>query len=36
VIATARIDTWRRTKRDVGRDELVRALRQLPAGQDTP
>jgi RNA polymerase sigma-70 factor (sigma-E family) len=53
VIATARIDTWRRTKRDVlvapadlrpgsamdgtqhvvDRDELVRALRQLPAGQ---
>lgn len=53
VIATARIDSWRRTKRDVlvapadlrpgsasdgtqhvvDRDELVRALRQLPAGQ---
>ncbi|PUB29674.1 RNA polymerase sigma-70 factor (sigma-E family) [Promicromonospora sp. AC04] len=53
VIATARIDTWRRTKRDVlvapadlrpgsasdgtqhvvDRDELVRALRQLPTGQ---
>jgi RNA polymerase sigma-70 factor (sigma-E family) len=53
VIATARIDTWRRTKHDVlvapadlrpgsasdgsqhvvDRDELVRALRQLPAGQ---
>ncbi|GHH73524.1 SigE family RNA polymerase sigma factor [Promicromonospora soli] len=53
VIATARIDSWRRTKHDVlvapadlrpgsasdgtqhvvDRDELVRALRQLPAGQ---
>lgn len=53
VIATARIDSWRRTKRDVlvapadlrpgsasdgtqhvvDRDELVRALRRLPAGQ---
>ncbi|WP_307815633.1 SigE family RNA polymerase sigma factor [Myceligenerans indicum] len=53
VIATARIDSWRRTRRDVlvapadlrpgatadgaqhvvDRDELVRALRQLPAGQ---
>ncbi|MCP2263135.1 SigE family RNA polymerase sigma factor [Promicromonospora thailandica] len=53
VIATARIDAWRRTKRDVlvsptdlrpgsapdgtqhvvDRDALVRALRQLPAGQ---
>lgn len=53
VIATARIDSWRRTKRDVlvaptelrpgsapdgtqhvvDRDELVRALRQLPPGQ---
>jgi RNA polymerase sigma-70 factor (sigma-E family) len=53
VIANARIDTWRRTKRDVlvapedlrpdsapdrtqhvvDRDELVSALRQLPAGQ---
>lgn len=53
VIATARIDSWRRTKRDVlvapaelrpgsaadgtqhvvDRDELVRALRQLPVGQ---
>lgn len=53
VIATARIDSWRRTKHDVlvaptdlrpgsapdgtqhvvDRDELVRALRQLPAAQ---
>lgn len=53
VIATARIDSWRRTRHDVlvaptdlrpgsasdgtqhvvDRDELVRALRQLPAGQ---
>ncbi|MDR7382170.1 SigE family RNA polymerase sigma factor [Promicromonospora iranensis] len=53
VIATARIDSWRRTRRDVlvdpadlrpaaapdgtqhlvDRDELVAALRQLPAGQ---